>query len=106
MDAMKSLRLSGVDQKALKLLGLVREVTRTRRFLVTEDRYMGLAPSEAREGDRVAVVYGCSTPVLLRGIGDDPVANWLLVGECYVHGLMDGEAVTMHDTPVTDIRLV
>ena len=30
---------------------------------------MDLAPGEAREGDRVAIVYRCSTPALIRGIG-------------------------------------
>ena len=105
VGAMKSLNLAGVDQKALKLLGLVREVTRTRRFFVTADRYMGIAPSKAREGDRVAIVYGCSTPVLLRGVTGDGV-KWCLVGECYVYGLMDGEAVMMDDIPVRDICLV
>lgn len=105
-DAMRSVNLSAVDQKALKLIGLVREVTRTRRFFVTADRYMGLAPGEAREGDRVAIVYGCSTPVLIRGVGGLEEAKWRLVGECYVHGLMDGEAVTMDGIPVRNISLV
>ena len=105
VSAMESLNLSGVDQKALKLLGLVREVTRTRRFFVTDDGYMGLAPGEAGEGDRVTIVYGCSTPVLLRGV-TGLGARWRLVGECYVYGLMDGEAVGMDDIPVRDICLV
>ena len=105
VDAMKSYNFLGINQKALKLLGLVREITRTRRFFVTADRYMGLAPGEAREGDRVAVVYGCSTPVLIRGIGGSG-ANWRLVGECYVYGLMDGEATTMDSILVREIQLV
>lgn len=105
VDAMKSFNFLGVDPKALKLIGLVREVTRTRRFFVTADRYMGLAPGEAREGDRVAIVYGCSTPVLIRET-EDVEAGWCLVGECYVYGLMDGEAVRMDDISVSDIRLV
>lgn len=101
VDAMKSLNFIGIDPKALKLLGLIQEVTRTRRFFVTADRYVGLAPGEAREGDRVAVVYGCSTPGLIRGIE----AKWCFVVVCYVYGLMDGEAITMGDVPVRDIRL-
>lgn len=105
VDAMKSFNFSGVDQRPLKLIGLVRKVTRTRRFFVTADNYMGLAPGEAREGDRVAVVYGCSTPVLIRETADVE-AGWCLVGECYVHGLMDGQAVGMDHVPVRDIRLV
>ena len=102
---MSEFNLAGVDKKALKLLGIVREVTRTRRFLVTTDGYIGLAPGEARVGDRVAVVYGCSTPLLIRKV-NEAEATWCLVGECYVYGLMDGEAVAVDDTLVGDIRLV
>ena len=102
---MNSFNIYGVDKKALKLIGLVREVTRTRRFFVTADRYMGLAPSVAREGDRIAVIYGCSTSFLIRESGGFE-ATWRLVGECYVYGLMDGEAVKMEDVPVEEIRLV
>ena len=102
---MRSFNIYGVDKKALKLIGLVREVTRTRRFFVTADRYIGLAPSVAREGDRVAVIYGCSNPFLIRETGDHE-ATWRLVGECYVYGLMDGEAIKMDDVPVEAIRLI
>lgn len=62
-DAVKSFNFIGIDKKALKLLGLIREVTRTRRFFVTADRYMGLAPGEAREGDKVAIVYVSYLPL-------------------------------------------
>ena len=97
--------ICGVDKKALKLIRLIREVTRTQRFSVTAYRYIGLAPGVAREGDRVAVIYGCSTPFLIRETGDLE-ANWHLVGEWYVYGLMDGEAIKIDDVPVNEIRLI
>ena len=105
VDAMKTLNTLGVGQKALKLIGLIRKVTRARRFFVTADSYMGLAPGEAREGDRVAILYGCSTPVLIRETGNFE-AIWRLVGDCYAYGLMDGEAVKMEGIPVRDIQLI
>ena len=105
VEAMRAFNLSGVDKKAMKLLGLVREMTRTRRFFVTADRYMGLAPGEAKLGDRVAIIYGCSTPFLIRRI-DGVESSWCLVGECYIYGLMDGEAVAMNNIAVEDIRLL
>lgn len=105
VKAMKTFNLSGIDKKAIKLLGLDREVTRTRRFLITVDGYMGLAPGEARVGDRVAIVYGCSTPLLIRKV-NQAEANWRFVGDCYIYGLMDGEAVMMDDILVEDIRLI
>lgn len=105
IEMIKVFNFSGVDKKAMKLLGLVRELTKTRRFLVTANGYMGLAPGEARKGDRVAVVYGCSTPLLIRKV-EEAVDDWRLVGECYVYGLMDGEAIAMDDISDGDIRLL
>ena len=105
VEMIKTFDFSGVDKKAMKLLGLVRELTKTRRFLVTANGYIGLAPGEARKGDRVVIVYGCSTPLLIRKV-DEAEDNWRLVGECYVYGLMDGEAIAMDDILDRDIRLL
>ncbi|KAE8454660.1 hypothetical protein EG329_000283 [Mollisiaceae sp. DMI_Dod_QoI] len=73
----------------------VQSVIWNRKFLVcaTGD-WVGLAPMAAQVGDVVCILYGCSVPVLLRPIPDvQNVAFWNVVGECYVHGIMDGEAI-------------
>ncbi|EAQ93529.1 hypothetical protein CHGG_01764 [Chaetomium globosum CBS 148.51] len=54
----------------------------------------GLGPAAAREGDVVAVLFGGVVPFVLRPCeGEDGVRFWRLVGECFVPGLMQGEAV-------------
>jgi len=60
-----------------------------RRFLCTKDRRIGLAPITACEGDLVCLVLGGEVPFVLRRSDDE----YELVGECYVHGLMDGEGL-------------
>ena len=40
-------------------------------------------------GDIVVIFYGWKTPFVLRPVSD----GYLLIGECYVHGLMHGEAI-------------
>lgn len=68
--------------------------TRHRRFAVTRKGYFVLGPGVLQEGDVVVVLRGGKVPFLLRrvsAIGNDPEGGWVLVGECYVHGLMDGE---------------
>jgi len=60
----------------------------------------GLVPGLARERDVICIVYGCSVPVVLRevkGKGGEQV--WEFVGECFVHGMMDGEAMPYINTP-------
>ncbi|KAM0261945.1 hypothetical protein ACHAQJ_001949 [Trichoderma viride] len=72
-------------------------VTRYRRFAITREGYFVLGPDALQQGDVVAVLRGGKTPFLLRRVrtsGDadtDTQGRWILVGECYVHGLMDGE---------------
>ncbi|EHK16029.1 uncharacterized protein TRIVIDRAFT_39727 [Trichoderma virens Gv29-8] len=67
-------------------------ITRYRRFAVTRNGYFVLGPDALQEGDVVAVLRGGKTPFLLREVTDDDGGSgWILVGECYVHGLMNGE---------------
>ena len=61
---------------------------RSRTFFISKSGYMGLVPTALEEGDMICVVPGCNVPLLIRKEGD----HHLLVGECFVWGLMDGEA--------------
>jgi hypothetical protein len=53
----------------------------------------GLGPADMTSGDLVAIIFGCSVPVVLRIQSDLGLLSHELVGECFVHGYMDGEAV-------------
>jgi len=72
------------------------EAGMTRRSItITKCGYIGAIPQEAQLGDLVCILFGCSVPVVLRKhIGEE----YQLVGECYIHGLMDGEALAMQAT--------
>ncbi|KAK6436499.1 hypothetical protein LTR95_007309 [Oleoguttula sp. CCFEE 5521] len=65
-----------------------------RRMFITEDGKPGLGPRVMRQGDLVAVLRGASFPAILRC---DPQGRHQLVGEAYLHGIMDGEAEAMLD---------
>jgi hypothetical protein len=73
----------------LEFIGKHVENTEHMDFFVTPKGYMGLCPISAREGDRVCILDGCNSPVLLRETG----SHFVLVGECYVYGIMFGEIV-------------
>jgi hypothetical protein len=60
-----------------------------RRFFISEEGKFGLAPPNARKGDRIAVFHGAKIPFILRKSGSE----FQVVGEAYTHGLMNGEAV-------------
>ncbi|CAN9446056.1 unnamed protein product [Alternaria alternata] len=58
-----------------------------RALITTESGRLGLAPAAVRQGDVVAILFGCSFPLVLRPCFDD---MYQVIGECYVHELMDG----------------
>ena len=64
--------------------------SRFRRFVVTENGFMGLVPFCAEAGDRVCIFLGSSTPFLIR---EKESSSFELVGDAYIHGVMDGEAL-------------
>jgi hypothetical protein len=41
-------------------------------------------------GDEIALLFGLSAPFVVRQQGS---TDFKLVGECFVHGIMDGEAM-------------
>lgn len=51
---------------------------------------MGIGPAHMKIGDQICLLMGCDIPIILRSEGD----HFLLVGEAYVHGFMQGEADT------------
>lgn len=60
-----------------------------RVLFMSSKGYLGLGPKGLLSSDIICIMLGCSVPVVLRKVQD----HFLLVGECYVHGLMDGEAI-------------
>ncbi|KFY34036.1 hypothetical protein V495_08222 [Pseudogymnoascus sp. VKM F-4514 (FW-929)] len=67
---------------------------KNRQFAITDGGYMGALPQGAMVGDLVCVLYGCSVPVLLRKRPYD--GSYRFLGECYLHGFMDAEAIVLN----------
>jgi hypothetical protein len=61
-----------------------------RSFFTTKEGYIGLAPKAAKPNDRVCVIFGCPSPILLRWSKN---LRYQVIGECYVPGLTNGEAI-------------
>jgi len=62
--------------------------TRWRRFFMTENDHMGLAPLHMLPGDVLVVLYGATLPVILRPVE----THFEFVGEAYVNMWERGEA--------------
>lgn len=69
-----------------------------RRSALLEMGYVGLVPALSRPGDVVCVVLGAHVPFVLREREGGDGGLWELVGEAYVYGIMDGEALQAEHT--------
>ncbi|KAI0107818.1 heterokaryon incompatibility protein-domain-containing protein [Nemania sp. FL0031] len=59
-----------------------------RRGMLSNLGYIGLGPRETEVGDRIVLLQGSRVPMVVRQVAQ----RLRIVGECYVHGVMDGEA--------------
>lgn len=76
----------------------VKAVTFNRSFIESasnhgEDKLVGFAPDKTEAGDVIAILFGCSVPVILRPTYNsaDDVEEYQFVGESYIYGKMSGE---------------
>jgi hypothetical protein len=70
------------------------EICPYRRFVVTKTKIMGLVPEETQIGEEIFLLLGGQVFYVLRPAKD----HYQLIGECYLHGLMDGQALShLHD---------
>lgn len=78
-----------------------------RSFIITKKGFIGLAPFRTAVGDTITILQAGDVPFVLRqrrtssgDLCDDDVklrmkqGRYEFVGEAYVHGIMDGQAVT------------
>ena len=63
-----------------------------RRLFATNRGYIGLGPDEIQRGDHVYILSGGEVPYILRPIPGPRPRTFELVGDCYLHGIMYGEA--------------
>lgn len=78
-----------------------------RKFFITEEGFFGVGPAATQIGDAVHVLLGADVPFLLRQ-GNmcgryNLDGSWKLMGECYVQGLMIGEAVRAVGKPSEEL---
>lgn len=86
--------------------------TSGRTFFVTKSGNMGLCFPHTRPGDEVWVLAGGNVPFVLRPISDTDDATEAItrsrkiVGECYLNGFMDGEALQKEGDILVSVHLM
>jgi hypothetical protein len=95
--------LGSAGQAYIQLSGAMGKKADRRRLAVTDEGYMALVLGGAAPGDVLCVFSGSKTPYVLRELPGEQ--GFCLVCEAYMHGFMDGEAMTEGYEKV-DITLV
>ncbi|KAG5917041.1 hypothetical protein E4U42_007406 [Claviceps africana] len=72
---------------------------------VMQQRLIGLMPVLTREGDMVVIFHGCDVPYVIRPAQEEQ-GCYRLVGEAYVHGVMNGEAMQNGGDDCVDVTLI
>jgi hypothetical protein len=80
---------SSMNLKANNFMRKFLNVCSSLRFFITADGHIGMGPFAMQEKDVVVVLFGGPVPYILRPKG----GHYELVGECYVHGIMEGKAI-------------
>lgn len=76
--------------RAARFMELHYQAAYGRRFFTSKQGYMGLGPQSSQYGCVIVVLLGGRTPYILRKDGKE---HYRFIGECFVHGLMNGEAL-------------
>lgn len=78
-----------------------------RKFFITNKGYLGLGPKTAEPGDRIAIIYGSGVPFILRkSAAKLGRPTWEIIGECYVHGIMDGEVIRKYELGLAESQMI
>jgi len=74
-----------------------------RHLSETQNGRLGSMPKGTKVGDKICILYGGNLPYVIRPCGE---GKYTLVGDCYVNGLMYGEAMDMDEIKTETIHLI
>lgn len=69
---------------------------KNKRPFITKEGYVGMGPTCMEEGDLVVVLGLATLPYIVRRV-ENKSNEYLLLGECYCDGIMDGEIVAQRE---------
>ncbi|KAF4985023.1 hypothetical protein FDECE_16885 [Fusarium decemcellulare] len=128
----RPVRSDGVNRQRNEFLYAINAMSGDRHIFVTEGGRIGVGPRGTTEGDQVTVLAGSKVPLLLRQCGnvscgaskveqllpslgekttsemvcDATHEAYMVVGDAYVYGVMDGEVEMQEDGQLQSIFLL
>lgn len=90
-EAMRSI-MAAEDLPDNNFLNLVILWNDIGRFFITREGYLGWGPKTINIGDQIVTFLGCRKPIMIRHSPDLDSEHFEIIGPCYLHGFMFGEA--------------
>ena len=84
----EELHASDQTGSATRFKSMMRQ-SRDNVLFTTAKGYIGQGPPWMHDGDIICILFGGKVPYVLRPEG----SHWRFIGECYVHGIMQGEGL-------------
>ena len=75
-----------------------------RNFCLTLEGRIGWVPHAAQTGDIISLMRGSPVPIIIRPTQQEN--SYFMIGQSYIHGIMDGEAVVGKEDQFQRIQLV
>ena len=100
---LSSLKTRTLGQTFQEVRISLKRALKNRRLGITSRGYLGLFPGHVNRGGEVHVFETCALPSTLRSVRN---GKFRFIGECFVYGIMEGEAVEREDTCRIDATLV
>jgi hypothetical protein len=72
------------------------------RHCLTAKGFVGQVPTHTIQGDIVVIIMGAAIPFILYQSG----RGYRLLGQAYIHGIMNGEAFESSTQLVEDIKII
>jgi hypothetical protein len=80
------------------------EVCKGRALAMLSNFWLALAPQQVQPGDCICVLHGSTVPWVLRPTDEE--GKYEVVGQCFVDGIMYGEAVNWEEDEADTFVLV
>jgi hypothetical protein len=90
-DARETLAKVGANGVAFEFIVAAAAAFNRRSAFSTAQGLVGMCPLLVKPSDMVVILFGGRTPYILRKTSD----HYRLISDCYVYGIMDGEAIRM-----------
>ncbi|KAI9929628.1 hypothetical protein ASPWEDRAFT_172709 [Aspergillus wentii DTO 134E9] len=107
---------------AIPVFSRLMDTYRSRSLFKTEKGYLGVGPESIKRGDEIWIIAGARTPFILSEAspkdsparsdggssrrGSSPISPRRFVGETYIHGIMNGEAIRNRHRDFRPVSLV